>query len=567
MATAGTVLNIGSGSGQNHFNLGVARDGDGSITTKTQAELVTYNESPYFSIDDTGVWTNFAVRLDGVTTEGSTYPRSELRELDTDGTTLYGFNPTTGDHWMQGRTIIDTLAAWKRAMVIGQLHDTISDVIMIASQNVEPSPYVVGGDTKIVVRINGGAGSGGLSLTAIPLYIPGTQIPWKIRTGSIGWEVYIGDLTTPMFKSSDPGMQALAASGLCYHKAGCYSNTNATVEAGAPLGNGSPSTFHVKCRLRDLKHWHTSWPTPQVMTSGTNFTPGTGVISNVRWGTKAEGRQLSANAGINITPALPASLAAGDVMLCVVRCGRESNVAAGTAYSSNPSTPNPAGSDLDNNWERLLNFVTTVAQTTSPPELVGHLVRFQLWARKWQSGDAAPVVAYPGGTTLRDVMNAQIVAFAGGRQDLDDLIDQAPAGLNFAAATSLTTLGPTNALPANARAGSLALAFMAHENHITSGAAGVTSGDGLTWAEGGEGVLTTGTAPNWDGFAWANDWALVPTSQAIAAKSCTGTVYNDANVAQTSPATQNGKGWGVLLTVKPEPPITHGIINACAGSS
>jgi hypothetical protein len=532
MATAGSILNIGSGSGQNHFNLGVARDGDGSITTKTQAELVTYDESPYFSLDDTGVWTNFAVRLDGVTTEGSTYPRSELRELDTDGTTLYGFNPTTGDHWMQGRTIIDTLAAWKRAMVIGQLHDTISDVIMIASQNVEPSPYVVGGDTKIVVRINGGAGSGGLSLTAIPLYIPGTQIPWKIRTGSIGWEVYIGDLTTPMFKSSDPGMQALAASGLCYHKAGCYSNTNATVEAGAPLGNGSPSTFHVKCRLRDLKHWHTSWPTPQVMTSGTNFTPGTGVIGTPRFGAKL----VSLNTGgdgvtpLIFTPAWPTTLPdPGDLVACIIWTWR--------ASVSAPSTPSIASG-----WTSLVSDSLLA---------VAHGMRNRIYYTRYTAGMAAPGVSYSANTDS-DVVAAQLLCVPGAWSS-GDPTDQITAALTASAANSTTVIGPAPALGSQAPAGSVVLALIGHEYPRPSGTVTTVTGTDTPARTYTEVLEHIGTSPA--GPTLAHDWAPMPAATTVVAKQATGT------------AGTTGKGFGRMWSIKPEPPLTHGIINACAGSS
>jgi hypothetical protein len=115
-------------------------------------------------------------------------------------------------------------------------------------------------------------------------------------------------------------------------------------------------------------------------------------------------------------------------------------------------------------------------------------------------------------------------------------------------------------------AGSLALALMAHECHVVSGTINTTSGDGLTWVEGGEGVITTGTTPNFDGMTWANNHALVPTSQAVTAKSTTSTatLFADANVSQTG--NQQGKGWGVLLTVKPEPIIRHGLLMSAAGS-
>lgn len=265
MATPGaTLLNIGSGSGQNHFNLGVARTGDSSITTKTQAQLATYDEAPYFTTNETGTAVKFAVRLDAVTTSGSSYPRSEARELNPDGS-LMSFTGTTEDHWMEGRSRISALAAYKRAMVIAQVHDADSDKIMIASQNVEPTAeWHVGGDTKIVIRING-TGTG--IPVPIPRYYLDDEIAWRIRLGSIGWQVFINDFTTPFVKSTDAGMPALSLVGGCYFKAGCYSNTNASVEAG---GGGSPASTYVSTELRALRHWHTGWPTPPHLVFGTD---------------------------------------------------------------------------------------------------------------------------------------------------------------------------------------------------------------------------------------------------------------------------------------------------------
>jgi hypothetical protein len=589
MATAGSNLYLAATGGYNHFNLGVARDGDGSITTKTLAELATYNESPYFALDDTGVWTNFGIRLDAVTTEGSDYPRSELRELDPDGTTLYGFNPTTGDHWMSGVSIIDTLARYKKAMVIAQMHDTVSDSIMIASQNIDSAPYPLDGLVKIVIRING---TGVGIPVPIPLYTLGTPIPWKIRVGAtFGWQVYIGDMSTPFATAATTGI-ALTASGLCYFKAGCYSNTNATVESD---GGGSPSTFYVKCRLRALQHWHTSWTTPVVQTSGSNFIPGTGRVSNVKWGTSVHARTTAS--GVTITPPLPVTPTEGDVMLCIIRASRGNNSsstvwAVGTQFASAPSSP-----AIATQWQRVMSLKSPTLATNvtgaypGGPYLANHNVRFMVWKAKYTAGMSAPDVTYAG-TTLSDAVSAQIVSATGLKDtsDILDFLDQYPSdivgaqidsnsnenGINFAAATSTSVLGPSDPTPGTPVPGALAIAAMSHETNATTLGVGVVTGatDTLTWAEGGQHLVTTtsgsGSTIAEDEPAWANDWAIIPDSgynQAIPVKSITGAaISNDSNKPNTS-ITNAGKGWGLVFTCKPEPVKSHGLIGSTAGSA
>jgi hypothetical protein len=197
-----------------------------------------------------------------------------------------------------------------------------------------------------------------------------------------------------------------------------------------------------------------------------------------------------------------------------------------------------------------------------------------LYVKKWVSGDTAPTVTYPAGTTLTDTMSCQVGACSGAKlsEALTEIFDQLPSGftltdsssnnttgITYAASTSTTVVGPTGALPANAAPGSLALAYVAHETNITTGTIGVVTGgtDTLTWAEGGEGATTTVTpaagtgSASEDEPAWAVDWAIVPSdaSMAIGAKQAAATLSGDSNKPNASVSTA-GKGWGVLFTLR-----------------
>jgi hypothetical protein len=310
---------------------------------------------------------------------------------------------------------------------------------------------------------------------------------------------------------------------------------------------------------RDFRTSHNGETATSVQVRGT-FTPNQ--ISNVRWGTKAEIENTAGDGvtPITLSPALPASLVDGDMMYIIVRARRTA--------SSLPSVSAPSSPAIATGWVRLIG---THSPTTGTSNLVAHNVRFSIWFRRWVSGDTAPSITYLSGTTT-DLMSAQMFAIHDSKTStlgsvsniplaFSQLIDQPPNGLDvsspadntvtvtgitYATTASTTVIGPTGALPANAAAGALVIAAVSHEINMTTGGAGVVTGgsDGLTWAEGGEGVLTTIA-----GHAWANDWALIPATagQAVPAKQSAATMATDADPVTTG--TQNGKGWGVLFTL------------------
>lgn len=72
----------------------------------------------------------FKGRTDGVTTSGSSYCRTELRELAADGK-LASWSPKKGTHQMDYTFACVHLPAHKPEVVIGQIHDSKDDVIEI----------------------------------------------------------------------------------------------------------------------------------------------------------------------------------------------------------------------------------------------------------------------------------------------------------------------------------------------------------------------------------------------------------------------------------------------------
>ena len=551
MTTPGsTILNIGAAGGQNHYKLDYSTAAGAGVTSRTQAQLTTFELANIFTQTADGVWCAMRSDVDVDPIAANGYPRTELREMATDGVTLRAFNPNTGDHWASVIFKVIHLPPVKPSVVVLQLHDATDDIIEIAVQ--PRSDYASTGKVELVCRING-TSVGIPKLSAD--YPLGEVSRIKIRVGAVaggnvGWEAYYNNMSIPAVKSTDAGMPALdtpggtlfPASGLypsgslypnstaaCYFKSGCYLQTKHTSSGTGGLETNVNEYGEVW--FRELQTAHSGETAPQQLVYGADASGG---IFNVRWGTKVEAVN-TAGTPFTATPPLPAGLDGGDMVYAVVRARRT----GGTSPVSTPgATTPPLG------WARLVNFSTN---TGAPADLVSHSQRLQLWAAPWVSGMAAPGITYSA-TTATDIVSAQCFAIAGGKLGaaVTELIDQIPAGMTYGAA-SATVVGPTAALPANAQAGALALALLTHEFNVLPGEVVSTpSGDGLTWNEGGEGVGSTVAFQ-----AWANDWALVPTSQAITGK-------------QAAAKVTSGKSASVLLTLAPARKTATGLMAASA---
>lgn len=260
--TVATNLNIGTASGKNHFLLQAAFPGYSDITQLTQADIIAgWNTDPEFhAVTDS--WGRPGVQMHvGVsapTTDGSTFPRVELRELSTDGVTLMAFDATTQEHWLRGRTKIGHLAATKPTLIMGQIHDGATGVGDLLAINTQLS----GGRIQLQLRVNGSASN--LPHPYLDI-APGDEFDWMIYINAGAWSVFFNDLGTPYYTKAQ--FDALVALGTrtdpfvwsgaseYYFKAGAYSNSNTASE-------GGDTTQFMQDELRYLQHWHTGWPTP-----------------------------------------------------------------------------------------------------------------------------------------------------------------------------------------------------------------------------------------------------------------------------------------------------------------
>ena len=174
---------------------------EGSPDEITQPELDTFSVDPYFMLDDDGSAVVFRADVDGVTTSGSSYPRSELREMD--GTSKAAWSTTSGRHTMTITQAITHLPDVKQHVVAGQVHDSGDDVMMIRLEG-----------SYLFVESNGDD-MGELD----DAYVLGTTFTVRIVAVS-GWiEIYYEDMDTPMVIME-------ADTDGCYFKAGAYTQSN-----------------------------------------------------------------------------------------------------------------------------------------------------------------------------------------------------------------------------------------------------------------------------------------------------------------------------------------------------
>lgn len=251
------VLNIGSGAGQNHFKVQVAPTGASSYVEYTQDDIQNgYAESPYFYVTSDN-WVHFQSRVDGPTTSGSSFARSELREMDLDGTTNMAFNARTNTHRILGTSRITHQMANKPEIVIAQMHDGNRDRIAIRTQAISSANPTV---TALSIRINGSigdkSGTGGNGWQESSAYVLNRVVSWKIEGVNDVWKVYIDDMTTP--KVTVPAAGLSSTSTAWYFKAGAYLQSSTSDDAGSEYG---------AVELHRLQHWHTGWPTNQAIPS------------------------------------------------------------------------------------------------------------------------------------------------------------------------------------------------------------------------------------------------------------------------------------------------------------
>ncbi|ADP78246.1 polysaccharide lyase family 7 protein [Pseudofrankia inefficax] len=184
--------------------------------------LRTFSMAPYFTPTGDNKGVHFRAPVNGATTPGSSYPRSELREMSADRVPA-AWSSTTGTNTMSIREAITHLPTRKPEMVAGQIHDANGYVAMI---RLDGSRLYVEHDGQNVGDLN-------------THYVLGTV--FRIRM------VAAGGLVSVYYNDKAPVTFPLREGGL-YFKAGCYTQSN--------LSKGEPPDAYGEVALYDLRVSH-----------------------------------------------------------------------------------------------------------------------------------------------------------------------------------------------------------------------------------------------------------------------------------------------------------------------
>ncbi|MFD3584574.1 polysaccharide lyase family 7 protein [Streptomyces sp. NPDC058683] len=103
-------------------------DSDGDPVEIKQPALATYNNAPWFTTAASCNAILMRAAVNGATTSNTGYPRSELREMTSDGSSTASWSSTSGTHTMVVDEAITHLPQVKPHVMAGQIHDSSSDV-------------------------------------------------------------------------------------------------------------------------------------------------------------------------------------------------------------------------------------------------------------------------------------------------------------------------------------------------------------------------------------------------------------------------------------------------------
>lgn len=173
-----------------------------------QPQLATYTIDPWFKVNATCTGVQFRAHTSSpVTTSNSSYPRSELREMITNGSANASWSSTSGTHTMFIDQAITAVPTGKKHIVAGQIHDASNDVIVVRLEF-----------PKLYIDINGTDGP-----VLDPAYTLGKRFTVKFVASGGKINIYYNGNTTPAYTLT----KSITNS---YFKAGAYTQSNCSTE-------------------------------------------------------------------------------------------------------------------------------------------------------------------------------------------------------------------------------------------------------------------------------------------------------------------------------------------------
>jgi poly(beta-D-mannuronate) lyase len=176
-------------------------DGDRDAREIAQPELAGYVHPDAFFVNDDGNGVVFRARCGGATTKGSSYPRSELREMTAAGKRAAWSTTDAVTHTMTVRLAIMATPLKKPHVVCAQIHDAADDLLMVRLEG-----------RKLLVERNDVG-----DVVIDPDYQLGTQFDLVIAAGQGHVRVDYNGRPASDWKVERDG---------CYFKTGVYTQSN-----------------------------------------------------------------------------------------------------------------------------------------------------------------------------------------------------------------------------------------------------------------------------------------------------------------------------------------------------
>ena len=184
-----------------------------------QPELRTFSVDPWFKVNSGCTGVQFRAPVNGVTTSGSSNPRSELREMKNNGQDKAAWSSGSGTHTMVVSQAIMTLPAGRPYVVAGQIHDSADDTQVFRLEG--SSLWLTNGDTAHYKLITSN-------------YTLGTRFEAKfVVSGGQIRAYYNGVLQSTLTKSFSGA----------YFKAGAYTQANCSTTS--PCSSSNYGEVHV----------------------------------------------------------------------------------------------------------------------------------------------------------------------------------------------------------------------------------------------------------------------------------------------------------------------------------
>lgn len=273
--TPGECHKIGTNGNLNFFKLQTAFPGDSAITEKSVAQIgAGYAKSPEYCMNAASTAVQMRVSLNAPTTSGSSNPRTEYREMQSNGTTNAAWTGSSGQHWVQCTIKPTKLANNNKSCSLLQVHDASDDVIQVLTRK-------IGGTVKLVVRLNGTDNDSWVldgSFDDLPEFTCRVEV-----NGGVGkfWYHRGSDPSfsgSPTLQTGSGGLPSLTFSGGCYFKVGVYSQQTSS-ESGSDYASAD---------FRKLGLFHPGYASPVFDSdfvdtgggSGSDFAVGFGACIN-----------------------------------------------------------------------------------------------------------------------------------------------------------------------------------------------------------------------------------------------------------------------------------------------